>query len=117
MKNKTVEKWNKRFACAKNKSFIHEVLSGVGKRRCWGRKDRMTFSHLDQLISGHLKLNNHQSKIKKEISNLCGMCNITEDLNHYLFWCKKFDAERIKLQEKEEGYCIGKMQIILTTLI
>ena len=25
MKNKTVEKWNKRFACAENESFIHEV--------------------------------------------------------------------------------------------
>ena len=31
------------------------------------------------------------------------MCNITEDQNHYLFWCKKFDAEeRIELQEKVE---------------
>ena len=30
------------------------------------------------------------------------MCNIPEDLNHYLFWCKKFDAERIELQEKVE---------------
>ena len=63
----------------------------------------MTFSHFNQLISGHSKLNNHQSKIKKEISKLCDMCNITEDLNHYLFGCKKFDAERIDLQEKVEG--------------
>ena len=30
------------------------------------------------------------------------MCNIPEDLNHYLFGCKKFDAERIELQEKVE---------------
>ena len=51
-------------------------------------EDRMTFSHLNQLISGHSKLNNHQSKINKEISNLCDMCNIPEDLNHYLFECK-----------------------------
>ena len=62
MKNKTVEKWNKRFACAENESFIHEVFSEVGKRRCWGEKDRMTFSHFNQLIRGHSK----QSKINKE---------------------------------------------------
>ena len=41
----------------------------------------------------------HQSKINKEISNLC---DIPEDLNHYLFGCKKFDAERVQLQEKVE---------------
>ena len=44
----------------------------------------------------------YQSKINKEISNLCDMCNIPEDVNHYLFVCQKFDAERIKLQEKVE---------------
>ena len=102
MKNKTVEKWNNRFACAENESFIHEVFAEVGKRRCWGERDIRTFSHLNQLISGHSKLNNHQSKINKEISNLCDMCNIPEDLHHYLFVCKKFDAERIELQKKVE---------------
>ena len=30
------------------------------------------------------------------------MCNIPEDLNHYLFVCKKFDEEMIQLQEKLE---------------
>ena len=30
------------------------------------------------------------------------MCNITEDLDHYLFVCKNFDAERVELQEKVE---------------
>ena len=31
------------------------------------------------------------------------MCNIPEDLNHYLFECKKFDyKEMIQLQEKVE---------------
>ena len=78
------------------------MFSEVGKRRCWGEKDRMTFSNLNQLISGHSKLNYHQLKINKDISNLCDICNIPEDLNHYLFGCKKFDAERIELQEKLE---------------
>ena len=54
------------------------------------------------LSTGHSKLNNHQSKINKEISNLCDKCNIPEDLNHYLFVCQKFDAEWIQLQEKVE---------------
>ena len=30
------------------------------------------------------------------------MCNIPEDLNHYIFVCQKFDAEKIQLQEKVE---------------
>ena len=100
--NKVCGGYNKRFACAEKELFIHEVFSEVGKRRCWGEKDKNTFSHLNHLVSGHSKLNNHQSKINKEISNLCDMCNIPEDLNHYLFGCKKFDAERIQLQEKVE---------------
>ena len=117
MKNKTVEKWNKRFTCAEKELFIYEVFSEVGKRRCWGEKDRMTFPHPNQLISGHSKPNNHQSKINKEISNLCDMCNIPEDLNHYLFGCKKFDAEKIQLQEKVEEILPREDEIILATLI
>ena len=30
------------------------------------------------------------------------MCNIPEDLNHHLYVCQKFDAEKIQLQEKVE---------------
>ena len=30
------------------------------------------------------------------------MCNIPEDLNHYLCVCQKFDIERIELEEKVE---------------
>ena len=44
MKNKTVDKWNNRFTCAENATFIHEVFSEVVKRRCLGEKDRITFS-------------------------------------------------------------------------
>ena len=102
MTKKTVDKWNNRFTCQENETFIPEVFSEVGKRICWGEKDITTSSHLNQLVSGHSKLNNHQSKINKEISNLCDMCNIPEDLHHYLFGCKKFGVERIQLQEKAE---------------
>ena len=85
----------------------------------------MTFSHLNQLISGHSKLNNHQSKLNKEISNLCDMCNIPEVLNHYLFECKMFDEERIQLQEKveeilhrEDANHIGNIDIkVLTGMV
>ena len=51
----------------------------------------------------HAELNNHQSKINKEISNLCVMCNIPEDLNHYLFVCQtEFDTEGVQLQDEVE---------------
>ena len=77
MKNKTVEKWNKRFTCEEKESFIHEVFSEVGKRRCW--EERQIDFLTSQLISGHSTLKNHQSRINKEISNFCEMCNIPEE--------------------------------------
>ena len=53
------------------------------------------------------------------------MCNIPEDLNHYLFECKKFDAERIQLQEKvketlhrEDANHIGNIDMkVLTGMV
>ena len=53
------------------------------------------------------------------------MCNIPEDLNHYLFGCKKFDVERIQLQEKveeilhrEDANHIGKIDMkVLTGMV
>ena len=78
----------------------------------------MTFSHLNQLISGHSKLNNHQSKINKEISNLCDICNIPEDLHHYLFGCKKFDEEVEEILHREDANHIGNIDIkVLTGMV
>ena len=59
------------------------------------------------------------------LSNLYDMCNIPEYLNHYLFECKKFDEERIQLQEKveeilhmEDANHIGNIDIkVLTGMV
>ena len=85
----------------RSRSFMR-CFQRLGREDVGEKKTKKTFSHLNHLVSGHSKLNNHQSKINKEISNLCDMCNIPEDLNHFLFGCKKFDGERIQLQEKVE---------------
>ena len=51
----------------------------------------------------HAELNNHQSKINKETSSLCDMCNIPEDQNHYLFVCQtEFDTESVQLHDEVE---------------
>ena len=55
------------------------MFSEVGKRSCYGERNRPTFSALNKLCG----FNSHRAKIDKNVSNLCETCQEMEDVEHF----------------------------------
>ena len=98
LKKQMAEKWQRKYTCSEHSNHIQEIFTEVGKRNCYGEKDRGTFSVLNQLLSGHTLLNSHRAKINRTVSELCETCQIKENTEHYLYHCDKYQTERNKLE-------------------
>ena len=74
---------------------IQELFTDVGKRNCYGEGDRLTFLIINQLlsVSGHTQLNSHRAKIDKNVSQMCTICKIPDDTEHFLFHCDIYKEE------------------------
>ena len=88
---------------------IQELFTEVGKRNCYGEGDRLIFSLVNQLLSGHTQLNSYRSKIDKAVSQMCTVCNVSEDTEHFLFHCDAYKEERdwLEISVEEEFYREG----------
>ena len=73
---------------------IQELFTDVGKRNCYGEGDRLSFTIVNQLLSGHTQLNRHRAKIDKNRSQMCTIYKIPEDTEHFLFHCDVYKEER-----------------------
>ena len=82
---------------------IQEIFTEVGKRNCYGKGDRLTFSVVNQLLSGHTHLNSHRAKIDKTVSQMCAVCKVPEDTEHFLFHCDAYKKERDCLEKSVGG--------------
>ena len=58
---------------------------------------------LNQLLSGHTLLNQHRARIDNSVSEMCPVCSVREDPDHFLFDCKAYEEERSILVEKVES--------------
>ena len=102
IKKQVKEKWQRKYVLSEKTEIIQEIFSEVGKRNCCGEGDRRSFSILNQLLSGHTRLNNHRAKIDKTASLMCDMCKVPEDTEHYLFHCDAYQEERDTLEKTVE---------------
>ena len=95
-----VIRWNRKYACSEKVSSIQDIFYEVGKRNCYGERDRPTFAALNHLLSGHSILNSHRAKIGKIFSSMCDNCQKLEDHNfdHFVFHCGKYTTERSRLE-------------------
>ena len=84
LKKQMAEKWHRKYTCSEHSSHIQEIFTELGKRNCYGEKDRGTFSVLNQLLSGHTLLNSHRAKKNRTVSELCETCQIKEDTEQIL---------------------------------
>ena len=72
------------------------------KRNCSGKEDRQAFCLLNQLLTGHTKLNSHRARFDNTVSKMCKRCNVEEDVDHYLFKCEAFKHEKVILDNTIE---------------
>ena len=54
------------------------------------------------MLSGHTQLNSHRSKIDKAVPQMCTVCNVPEDTEHFLFHCDAYNEERDCLEKSVE---------------
>ena len=66
------------------------------------KRNRPTFTALNQLLSGHSILNSHRAKIDKNFSSICDNCQELEDVDHFVFHCGKYTTERNRLERTVE---------------
>ena len=66
--------------------------------------ERETFSLVNNLLSSHTQLNkcSYRSKIDKAVSQMCTVCNVPEDTEHFLFHCDAYKEERDCLEKSVE---------------
>ena len=65
---------------------------------------------LYQLLSGHTLLKQHRAKIDNSVSEICPVCSVREDPDHFLLYSKSYEEETSNLVEKVETIieaCIG----------
>ena len=57
---------------------------------------------LNQQLAGHTMLNRNRATIDNNISEMCSVCLVREDPDHFLFYCKSYAVEKDDLVEKVE---------------
>jgi len=102
MKKKAVKKWNVRYNLADSKGSIHEVIDEAGVRRCFGEKDRKSFSIVNQLIAGQPRLKHHLARLQIVEDSRCEHCGEEETSEHFLFACTQYVNERNNLERRVE---------------
>ena len=103
IKRNLKDKWKRKFDLSDKAGRVQEVFTDVGKRNCFGEEDRHNFSMLNQLLSGHTLLNQHRARIDDSVSEVCTVCLVLEDPEHFLFYRKEYDEERGKMAESGRG--------------
>lgn len=81
----------------KGKNYIH-INKNMNKKP-WFHKlkfDSKEIKVLSRLRSGHGMCKKKKFQFGLETNDLCETCNVTEDLEHTIFKCKKFYNERTK---------------------
>ena len=103
IKKNVKEKWQRKFGSSEKVDQIQEVFSKVGSRNCFGEKDLHNFAMLNQLLAGHTLLNQQRARIDNSVSEMCPVCSVREDPEHFLFYCKAYEGERSNLVKKVES--------------
>ena len=83
IKKQMITKWKLKVSCFETASSMQDVFSEIGKRSCYGERDRPSFSALNELSSGHSILTSHIAKIDKTVSNLCETCQELEGVTGF----------------------------------
>ena len=108
LKRQVIEKWQRKLDLTEKAEKIQEMFTYVGKRNCYGEGDRLSFSIVNQLLSGHTQLNSHRAKIDKNVSQMCTICKIQEDTDIFFSTAMFIRRNEIVLRSQLRKYCIGR---------
>ena len=101
-RNDTTE-WIKLWAHSPHKPRLARLdpsLPSQSTFRALSTLTRPSASILVQLQTGDVVLNMFLKKIKAHDSALCAHCGVGETVAHFLFFCKRYVAQRLRLKKK-----------------
>ena len=99
MKTKANEKWQRRYENTSSNENFDEIYPKVVRKPTIKRERTMEVL-INQLQTGHCKLNYHMSKIDSETSAKCDHCNVSETVKHLLFDCDEYETARNIMMRK-----------------
>ncbi|KAI8482166.1 hypothetical protein Bbelb_400540 [Branchiostoma belcheri] len=87
------DRWNRRSNLNTRSEHMQKIGIHMKKKgRTLGR--RTTQIIINQLVSGHTRLNAYQNWKNPEVPPHCPNCDALETTNHYLYHCPRYDNER-----------------------
>jgi hypothetical protein len=111
LKNKLINEWNIRWTEGTTGRHTFKYIGSVEERN--KIEDKMLFNHkLTQVITNHGNFYSYLKRFGKKDIDSCDTClGQTEDSDHKIFHCIKFDTQRHELQNKIErnGYNLSNV--------
>ncbi|MGL5578178.1 MAG: ribonuclease H family protein, partial [Fusobacteriaceae bacterium] len=91
--------WQMKWDTDSKGKHYYNILKSIKMKAFKGnyRREEVAFSRIKL---GHTGLKSTLFKIGKCITDKCDICNVTENVEHVVMWCKKYNAERNILQDK-----------------
>ncbi|XP_066268160.1 uncharacterized protein [Branchiostoma lanceolatum] len=87
------ERWNRRMKLNMRSEHMQKIATNMKKKgRTHGRRN--TQVNINQLVSGHTRLNAYQNWKNPEVSPNCPNCGALETTRHYLYHCPRYEKER-----------------------
>ena len=83
------------------KESFQEIFPEVGIRKA-PYIDRRTEVTVNQMLTGHCTLNHHMSKVSDQASTNCPNCGEDETVQHYIYECPAYTAERQLMENNIE---------------
>ncbi|XP_078612824.1 uncharacterized protein LOC144882716 [Branchiostoma floridae x Branchiostoma japonicum] len=87
------ERWNRRTKLNTRSQHMQKIATNMKKKgQTLGRRSTQVI--INQLVSGHTRLNSYQNWMNPEISPSCTNCGAVETTNHFLYHCPRYEKER-----------------------
>ncbi|KAI8519283.1 hypothetical protein Bbelb_025400 [Branchiostoma belcheri] len=102
----THERWQRRYSMSTTSGITHEAVKKVGERKMGNSTYRTRNILLNQILSGHTRLNEMNYRVNPECtSNTCEHCKKVETIDHYLWECEKYKEQR-NVMERDTYLCL-----------
>ena len=99
-----------------NSFYLESVKSEIFE---FGKNSRFKLQNLIRLKSGHCNSNSYLLKIGKHENGLCEVCKKNDDMEHFLWSCKKYQNMRYILNELviDNTYKMKEAEILLKFIV
>ena len=92
--------WQARWDTATEGRFYHSVHPNITTKHGFSPLPRRNEIVYHRLLLGRAWLGSTKYRFKFTNSDLCDLCNVCDDVYHFMFTCNKYNKERKEFMEK-----------------